>query len=212
MNRIKNEQLAFYKARKAGCIFAAICARDPIKYGWKHVVLDDLSSRTIDEIITNGIKEAATSTISLLFPAVVTNSDLLRLISELQDCHHIVLESNVKFENMRCLGFRVKVGENLSWVSGFGNFEFLPKTRRTPYTEIVFRVKPRPTYEWHMKPPLKGVLHLADTDMLGVPLRTFKKWWNASFKNTKLVLGHSPNLLSAAKTTYAIPVEMFEHD
>jgi len=210
MNEILKKQLDFYRNRKAGCIFAAIVARNPKRYGWNHVILNEANHNEIDNIISKSI-DSSSSTLSLLFPNVISNNEFLNFIQELSKSKYIILEQNIIYESMHCLGFRVKINDTLSWISGFGNFSFLPKTRQTPYTEIVFRIKPRPFYEWHMKAPIKNVIHLADMDMLGTSKRIFKKWWKDSLKNTRKVLGHSPNLLSAAKTTYSIPVELFNN-
>lgn len=207
---ILKKQLEFYRNRKAGCIFAAIVARNPKKYAWQQIILGKTDSEKIDEIIETAINEENISTLSIILPDIINTQDLVEFISTFEKCKNVLLEQEITVDNRKCLGFRVKVGNDLSWVSGFGNFAFLPKTRQAPYTEIAFRVKPRPHYEWHMKQPIKGVIHLAEMDMLGVPKRVFKKWWNASLQNTKKILGHSPDIHSAAKTTYSIPIKNFK--
>jgi hypothetical protein len=82
----------------------------------------------------------------------------------------------------------------------------LPKTRQTPYTEISFRVKPKPEYRKVMKPSHADTLHLADMYMHGIDDDVFKKLWGSSLARVASILGHKPNLKSAAKTTYAIPL------
>ena len=104
-----------------------------------------------------------------------------------------------------CVGLRVVSGSERSWVTGFGNFDFLPKTRQAPFTEIIFRSKPRPDYDSVMKEAPAGVLHLADMDMKGMRENKFKALWFGSFDKTEAVLGHKPDILSAAKTTFAFP-------
>lgn len=111
----------------------------------------------------------------------------------------------MEFKGSRCLGLRVRVGVLESWVSGFGPFDFLPVTRRSPYTEVAFRVKARPKYELILKPAPENVIHLADLDLLGVTNAAFRTLWQASLDRTARMLGHAPDLRSAAKTTYAIP-------
>ena len=204
---IKLAQMDFFRKSKAGCIFAAVAAKDPEKYGWIQKIV------TVDwNIIEQEIQEATTAnsvtTLSLIFPSVTTDETLVGLVRELELCPSIVLEQNHVFEGSRCLGFRVRVDDFLSWVSGFGNFEFLPETRRTPYTEITFRVKPRPNYEWTMKKSPENVIHLADLDMKGLPKKEFINFWNSSLSNTANILGAKPNLKSAAKTTFSIPEKL----
>jgi len=204
MIMLKKEQTEFYRTKKAGCIFAAFVAKNPSKYGW-HQEIVDADTGQVNSIIEQAIDNQSISTLSLIFPSIQNATDLVALIDQVVKSNLIFIEQDVLFEGYRCLGLRVQINESKSWVSGFGPFEFLPKTRQSPFTELTFRVKPRPDYKWFMKPPISGVIHLADMDMKGLQKRTFTKWWNASIKNTKKILGHSPNLKSAAKTTYAIP-------
>jgi hypothetical protein len=109
---------------------------------------------------------------------------------------------------MRFVRLRARVGADVSWVSGFGPFDFLPRTRQAPHCELTIRVKPRPLYKWYFKDPLEGVIHLADLNMRGLSEQNLVKLWVASFVTTKKVLGHSPDEESAAKTTFVIPIEL----
>ena len=95
-------------------------------------------------------------------------------------------------------------------MTGFGNFNFLPKTRQSVFTEIMFRSKARPPYEKVMKKTPEGIIHLADMDMKGMSDNKFKSLWYGSFDNTESVLGHKPDLKSAAKTTFAVPLSMWK--
>jgi len=208
ISAIKEEQLDFYRSRKAGCIFAAIAAKNPEKYGWHQEVIDNDSTQ-IEQAISKAVESSSITTLSLIFPHVTSISDLINLIDTAGNLEIGNIERDEIHEDARCIGIRIRVNGDNSWVSGFGPFSFLPKTRQAPYTELAFRVKPRPVYDWFMKPPIAGVIHLADMDMKGVKKRTFVKWWNASLKNTKKVLGKTPDLKSAAKTTYAIPIKYF---
>ena len=206
---IKKEQISFFRTGKGGCIFASIAAKDPQKYGWYQKIVE-LDGYQIEKLITQAIESTEITTLSLIFPSVNTPNALISLIEVTRGLSGILIDQDVIYEDFRCLGLRVKVNGNQSWVAGFGPFEFLPQTRQAPYTELAFRVKPRPNYGWNMKTPISGVVHIADLDMKGVKKQTFIKWWNASLENTKKVLGYSPDLKSAAKTTYAIPQELFK--
>jgi hypothetical protein len=109
-----------------------------------------------------------------------------------------------------CVGYRVNLGDNLtSWVTGFGGFDFLPKTRQSVFTEITFRSKPRPNYTKVMKDSPENVVHLADMEMHGMGENKFKSLWYGSLDNTEKVLGHKPDLRSAAKTSFSVPVELW---
>ena len=60
-----------------------------------------------------------------------------------------------------------------------------------------------------MKEAPENVLHLADMDMKGMGENKFKALWYGSLDNTEKVLGHKPDLRSAAKTTFAVPLHVW---
>ncbi|NCN42364.1 hypothetical protein GW916_14080 [bacterium] len=197
-------QLDFFLKGRAGCAFVALAAKNPQKYGWT-IVPTNISSEAIDHEIEKGINDEATSTLSLVFPSVTSELDFRILLSALLSCKNIYLGQDEMFNGARCLGFRVAVGELSSWASGFANFHFMPLSRRAPCVEIAFRVKPRPNYREVLKEAPKGTIHLADMDMLGMASASFKFLWKKSHEKTMALLGHAPDLRSAAKTTFAIP-------
>ena len=209
INDIKNKQLHFYRTSRAGCAFAAVAAKNPLRYGWIQVITAP-ESEAINSEIQKAISDNTITTLSLIFPSITTNKDLVLFLQTLRVCPAIFFEHETLYEESVCVGIRVKVGEIKSWVSGFGNYDFLPETRRTPYTEITFRVKPRPNYKWVMKKSPADVTHLADLDMLGITKATFLRLWSLSLHNTAIRLGHKPDLKSAAKTTYSIPHQIYE--
>lgn len=199
---IINHQLEFYKKNRAGCAFAALAAKIPLKYGWMHYVIST-EKLNIMHHVQKAISNPGISTVSLIFPDVQTTSDLLKLIDSFRKCGFTIEEK--EFDGYVCYGIRVEVLGKQSWVSGFGNFDFFPKTRQAPHTEIVLRVKEAPDYELQMKNTDKDVLHVAHMDMIVLTECPFKRLWKTSLDTTKKILGHKPNLLSAAKTTFSIP-------
>lgn len=202
--QVLEEQLAFFRRGGTGCKFAALAATDSAKFGWVHRVLyPDVGA--VEKEIQEAIEDAAITTLSLVFPTVREPAELVTLVKELCSGSSMFLGQNVAFHNFNCLGLRVRVGDVLSWVSGFGPFAFLPLTRRSPHTTIVFRVKPRPQYDWYLKPPHEGVIHLADMNMHDLTDDALRRMWDASFVSVEQILGAKPDLLSAAKTTFAIP-------
>jgi hypothetical protein len=203
---IIQEQMNFYKNGLSGCYFASVAAKNPHMYGWHQSVID-ANVQDINESLVSAINNPNISTLSLIVPKVCEPIDLINLTQELIQVPVIQVESQ-EYNSFTCLGVRVLVGDYISWVTGFGNFSFLPKTRQAPYTEIALRVKPRPNYEWVLKEAPKMIIHLADLDMLGLSKAIFEKLWKLSFRNTERVLGHKPDLLSAAKTTFSIPNEL----
>jgi hypothetical protein len=208
---IIEKQMEFYKKSKAGCMFVAIAAKESQKYEWKQTVISSINANEIDKVIQNFVESSNVSTLSIIFPTVNDMDSLLFLLQELENCQLVVTEKQFH-DHYLCYAFRVKVREKLSWVTGFGPFDFFPKTRKTPFSEITFRIKDRPDYDWVMKESPKNILHLADMDMKGIPKEQFSNLWNASLANTEKILGHKPDFISAAKTSFSIPLNLTDNE
>lgn len=203
-------QLEFYKSGKAGCLFLARAARSPAAFEWRLTECEP-NALAIAHVILESIQSKNISTQSILFGSVRSIPALGDLLAELDKVEHIILDVQTGLVGFVCLGYRVKVQKELSWMTGFGDFEFLPPTRRAPYTELTFRCKPRPQYEWVLKTAPDGVIHLADMHMKGLSRSVFEKYWNGSILHTQTRLGGVATLASAAKTTFAIPDDMWNN-
>lgn len=201
-------QLEFYKRGGAGCLFAAHAANNPSKFEWR-LSVSDVDEEKIEFLVQEAVILPDVSTQSIIFPSVIHVSELKYLLTVLQKVPSFFLEQEQEHEKMMCLGFRVRIGGKVSWITGLGGFSFLPKTRQAVFTEIVFRSKPRPVYEWVMKEAPKDVLHLADMDMKCMSENKFKALWYGSLDNTEKLLGHKPDMRSAAKTTFAVPLRLW---
>ena len=202
-------QLAWYTAKNAGCSFAAYIAKRPDELGWHHAVLNGVDGR-ISEAIRRAVEDPDCQIISILFPYVTTGEQLVELTEQLRFARDIWLDQDEVFHGERCLGFRANVGGLTSWISGFAPMEFMPETRQAPCVELAIRPKPRPHYTVVMKQAPPGVVHLADVNLYGMAKgAAFRSMWDASFRHTERRLGHRPDLRSAAKTTFAIPEELF---
>lgn len=203
---ITERQMQFYRRTGAGCAFAAAAAKDPERYGWRQYVLAPDSSQ-IQCAARDAVECPDVSTASFIFPSVDTLDGVVDLIKVLSATPPFFIESDKYFGDYRCISIRAKIGLALSWVSGFGPFADFPVTRRSPFVEIAFRVKPRPPYKMLMKKSPDGIIHLADLDFLGdLSWAAFQTLWHASIRKTAEMLGHSPDLKSAAKTTFALPL------
>lgn len=202
---IKLSHLDFFVRNATGCAFAAHVARDPARFDWAIETLGANDVDTIDEVISNAIGNGGISTLSLVFPEVTTEADLIALIPRL-DREIIFLHEVINVNSKRCFRFRAKIGNDVSYISGFAPFNTMPITRRADLVSIVMRVGPRPNYDWNFKPPEVGVVHVADMDMKGLPDRKLERMWQNSFLRTAGLLGHKPDEESAAKTTFVVPL------
>ncbi|OGI15227.1 MAG: hypothetical protein A3E38_02905 [Candidatus Moranbacteria bacterium RIFCSPHIGHO2_12_FULL_54_9] len=202
-------QLEFFKKGGAGCLFAAYAARDPVKFGWR-LSVSEIEKTQIENLVQSAVSLEDVSTQSLIFPSVIKWDDLENLLSVLKETSIFSLEQKEEFCGTMCLGYRVQVGVWKSWVTGFGSFDFLPKTRQAVFTEITFRVKLKPEYVKVMKEAPLGILHLADMDMQGMGENKFKSLWYGSLDAAEKIIGHKPDLRSAAKTTFAVPLDLWK--
>ena len=203
---VVDAQLGFFRKGGSGCAFAALAARNPEYYEWHHIVIRHDEYANIQGIIASAIANEAISTLALVLPDVDSEQKLDAFLPSLNG-EILFLHHTLETDGNRCFRFRARVGEDESYVSGFGPFQAMPLTRRTPHTALVFRVGPRPKYDWHLKVPVEGLIHVADMDMKGVPDRTLHRMWRSSFLATAGILTKEPDEESAAKTTFVIPLD-----
>jgi hypothetical protein len=204
-NELKLTHLDFFVRNASGCAFAAHVARDPDRFEWAIEIVRVGQMGAVDEIILNAVADEGTSTLSLVFPDVLTQADLIGLIPML-DRDTIFLHETKDVNSNRCYRFRSRIGDEVSYISGFAPFEAMPITRRAEIVSIVMRVGRRPAYDWDFKTPEPGIIHVADMDMKGLADRNLKRMWQNSFLRTAGLLGHKPDEESAAKTTFVIPL------
>lgn len=201
---ISQDQYAFFQRGGAGCLFAAIAARKPSAVGWGTSICCKPKTFHIENIFSFFKRDTDVSTLSVVFPTVRSISDLIQLSKELESCDEMQLEQYEECGRL-CLGFRLNVGGKQSWVAGFGPFEHFPATRQAPYTSIVVRVKDKPNYTKEIDKTPEGTLHVANMQIRGMKEHAFIKTNEQSYINTERVLGHKPDVFSAAKTTFSFP-------
>jgi len=199
------EQMAFFRQGKAGCAFAAFAARRPHWFGWRQSVLKPDIAEIEDEIL-QAVEDKRTTTLSLIFPSVCSTLRLWSFVERLSDSQLIFRELDAVVEGVRCVGLRARLLGKKAWITGFADLAHMPKTRRAPFTELTLRTKDRPEYEVVMKDAPSDTLHLADLHIPQLSKNAFKRYWDSSFEKTRMILGHKPDLRSAAKTSFVFPV------
>lgn len=171
--------LQFIKQGKTGCVFATIMARNPDKIGWVRI----LNPKTLT------IPENA-YIVSYIFENKTKEQVIDWALS--QGMYLDITSKNTT-------GLRFKNDNGISWVQYFGNDSHV-ETRKTPNAELLFCVKlPAKSYA---KVGFKGVLHLAHASVEHIKENTLDTIWDSCFKRTKKILGFSPTIEEAAKTTF----------
>lgn len=176
---MKDKNLQFIKQGKTGCVFATILARNPEKIGWKRIINPKSLIIPKDAMIVSYVFEGKTK----------------------EQVKKWAIENGMyeDITSKNTTGLRYKGDNGVSWVQYFGSDSHV-KTRQTPHAELLFCVKlPKKSY---LKVGFKGVLHLAHASVEHLKENTLDAIWDACFKRTKKILGFTPTIKEAAKTTF----------
>lgn len=207
-NRIEivSKQLDYYKHGLAGCKFAEYAANNPGRSGWNHIVMESLSAKKIDSEVDRAVKDNKINQLSIVLPNIKTKSDLENMVSVLRESKVFFFEEDEEYDGYRLIKLRARILGKIAWVSGFAPLDFLPKTRQSPSTELVLRVKDKPNYAKSIQSITpENELHVANLEVPDMSRKEFTKTWQQSFAGTREILGHNADKLSAAKITYIIP-------
>ena len=207
-------QSHWFMLGQSGCVFAQHLMASSASAAWHAFVCpspatpeDGDWTHSLDELIAREIANPSCELMSMLFPATVTESQLVVLIRTLLGCDRMeLLPLQVACESVG-VSLRLNVGmANVceSWVLGFGPFECLPATRQAPVTEIVFRTK-----ESAHAPRQEGVrsgnyVHVADFP-LHLPEKKRASLWHASVLNRQALLGPHDETFAKARFSFALP-------
>lgn len=206
---ITSLQNLWHKKGYNGCIFSQVIAQAPESYHWQASIVDTLGKQTaeeIDRLINEAVENPTTKLLSIIFPSVTNQEDLTRLVEILAyETSTIFLLNDEAVDQFVALAFRVALKDNqvLAWVMGFGPQESFAATRQAPYTEIVIPVKPKPDNTYHRHNQDKDSAHVADQH-IDLDEKVLERLWFNTFKKTRKVLGHEPNVFSGARTTFTV--------
>jgi hypothetical protein len=209
-----------------GCRFAAFLSTRPVEHGWGRVVVpgepgwDDELWGQISRVVATAIRSPAVQALSLIFPGVTSEEQLVRTLLELEGRLDWRLLPLPEPEGgwrapVPVVGLALRVPLNrtvFSWPVGLGPFEFLPFTRRSPLTEVALVTKPR------RNPPrsarIKGApdaAHLADMPV-NVEDAVFEKLWVNTERHKEFVLGDGGDPRAKAKVTFAVPARLWKRE
>ena len=153
-----------------GCVYGQVAASKSEELGWHANVfnktmdemLQDDTLEKINELMRSSIEDPNCEAISFLFPQVVTIEDVVKLTRFMMQLDGWSCDQGV-YEDKTIIGLRSNLGNGvISWVVGFGPFQFFMRTRQAPITEIVARVKPKPEEMFYKLSHKEGIAHLGD--------------------------------------------------
>jgi hypothetical protein len=204
---------------QVGCLFARRAARYSQHIGWETTVFTaypDHSSQIELALSLEAALRAATASRtcqlqSFLFPLVRTSEQLVDLIHAFTAVESVTLARTVRVGDMTGLSLQARLVDTdvKAWLLGFGPFDHIPPTRRAPSVEVIIRPKTKPTRMFHRINQDRAVSHIAD-----VPLQMTDQYaeivWQETLRNVERILGHTPDRLTAATTTFSVPTRLWE--
>lgn len=211
---------------QTGCRFAQLLRKNPEETGWQIEVIPGSDEKAISpealdhakQTVELAIQDVNSEMISLIFPGVTSPNSLISLINSLNTLSGwIVVASEEPIETdlrgpLINIAIRVVLNNDsvLSWILGFGPFEFLAATRRSPFTELAIRTKPKiskPTFA-ELNPDLLAA-HLADIPVT-VSSNVFHHLWSSTKHTKRNILGLANDTTAKAKVTFTIPANLWQ--
>lgn len=203
----------FYQGNN-GCVFARIAAARANSIGWRYFVVEvekDAVPSTdqlveVDALVSAAIVEPSCNICSIVFPAITTTEQALATIERLVSGTTFTVECETVFADHLAIAVRRPVTSDcMAWVMAFGPFSTMPATRRAPYFELTLRTKPKPLELYHRLNDDPAAAHLADIP-LTMPAVHWDHRWVSTQRRTRSILNGEPDVLSAARTTFVVPV------
>lgn len=166
-----------------GCVFATLFAKNPASVNWIFISPREFRLRLF--------KEDA-CLISIVFNPDYWNKDLILKWAIENGFFEEKTSDNTT-------GLRYMCEQGKSWVQYFGKDSHV-KTRQSPFPMLMFTRKLNKSH--YIKVGFKGLLHLSHAWSDDIKENVYDLLWNQSYKQTKKLLGHTPTIKEAAKTTF----------
>lgn len=179
------ENLKWLRKGSTGCTFATLFSKNPDEIGWKFFSYQDFP-------VYFPLLEPQVNIVSIVFPED-WGRELVEEWASRNDFYTEMTSENT-------YGLRIKCNDHTSWVQYFGKDSHV-LTRRSPYPMLMYTNRLR--HKFYPKVGWKGILHLAHawSDRF---TKSYDTLWKQSYKQTKKLLGHTPTIKEAAKTTFLI--------
>lgn len=198
-------QKHWHASGQNGCPFAQWIAKRTGSPTWTHLVARGVDAPDA-ELLRHSVGNPACQLVSVLYPDI---TELGTAIEVIENLPRLVTEFTVEIANV-VVGYdlfelRYRLSSELTaWVMGFGPFAEMAATRRSPLFELVWRVKPKPSWLFEKLNHDQSIAHLAD-----FPAPIKRSAWTRMFTftqaETRRLLGKEPDRITAAKTTLAVP-------
>lgn len=170
-------QRHWHQQARNGCLFAATLARQAQEKGWRSIAFMEsaeelLEQSTLERIgleVARSIADPQCEAMSFVFGEIRDATTLVSFIHRICALPIFQLEIEVESGEVVLLGLRIPISHDpkvLSWALVFGNYPFFARTRRSPFTELVFRTKLKPQGLHKDLNDDPNAAHLADIDTL----------------------------------------------
>lgn len=210
---VNEAMFGWARTGQTGCLFATLLAGDPASAGWRSVVVPEpVDDETMDRLLST-LLAAGTEAAQLVVPWVDTPERLAEFVSQVGRLPNWyireVIDGDAEPGFVRiALRWRLPEPDHVSWVLGFGPFDFMPFTRRSPFTALIFRSAaahsdaiPRTRREDHTE------VHLADLQA-PVDQERYDRMWSRTEKRKVSLLDGELMGGAKARVTFLIPEEL----
>lgn len=167
--------LDWIRRNQTGCLFAAKLARNTGSKmsDWASVVIAPTTpSQIVSELMERILSEACASAeiLQVIFPGVRDVNRLVEMINVLckSDSWYWEEIPDETSDGILNVGLRwiYPDGRHVAWIVGFGDFDFVPFTRRAPLTTIIIRTQVDKRSPYSAGVDGRVPIHLADMDDL----------------------------------------------
>jgi len=210
-------QKHWHSQGQTACKFAQILARSDQRE-WHHRIINgsfgNATGKRAEEVVS-AVEETLHSSdveaLSIVLPRLTSPTDLTELLRRLDDLPGWRVQTTASM-GLGGIGYvdvavRVALSKFVdSWVLGLGPFNFLPRTRQSPFTELMVRTKPQKAP--YTRSDLRAdptAAHLADLPVDVTP-HTFRSLWSVSKRLRETMMRNDVAPAARARVTFSIPL------